>query len=279
MQPAHDEFNPLRQELANAAANFHGHEGQTGQSVKKIARVGGLLYLIIICAGFFGEIFVRQKLVVSADPMKTAMNILSSEQLWRIGIAGDLLQHVCDAGVMVVLYLLLKPVNRHLALAALILNIISSASLVAMKLNQIQALFPLAKQHYLDAFTVEQLNTLSYFSIRSDAYGFGVGLIFFGFECVVLGYLIFKSLYFPRIIGILVMAAGICYVVNSFTLIVSPKLASVLAPAILVPSLIGELTFCLWLIFKGVNMEKWPYPNATSSSIMVANPIMPPIVE
>ncbi len=93
--------------------------------------------------------------------------------------------------------------------------------------------------------------------VAAHDYGFGIGLIFFGCECLVAGYLIFKSGYFPRILGIMIQIAGICYLLNSFTLILSPALAHALFPAILLPSFIGELSMCLWLLFKGVNLAKW----------------------
>jgi hypothetical protein len=98
---------------------------------------------------------------------------------------------------------------------------------------------------------------MAYLSIKADSYGFGVGLIFFGFACLVMGYLIFRSGYLPKIIGVLMQLAGLAYLVNSFALILAPAVAKVLFPAILLPAFVGELTFCLWLIFKGVNLTRW----------------------
>jgi hypothetical protein len=94
-------------------------------------------------------------------------------------------------------------------------------------------------------------------SIRADAYGFGIGLIFFGCGIIILGYLIFKSGYFPKTIGILLQIAGICYLINSFALILYPKLADQLFPFILLPSFVGELSLGLWMLIKGVNTTKW----------------------
>jgi hypothetical protein len=223
-------------------------------SIKKTARVGGILYLIIIVAGIFGELLIKNKIIVSGDPTATASNILHYETLWRIGIASDLLMHVCDVPLMVIFYLLLKPVNKNLALIAVIFNLVQTAAMVALKVNLVQALFPLGMADYLKAFTPDQLSTLSYLSIKSDEYGFGLGLIFFGFECLILGYLIFKSDYLPKIIGVLMQIAGLCYITNSFAMIIAPNTANLL---FMLPPFIAETSFCLWLIIKGVNVPEW----------------------
>ncbi len=223
-------------------------------SPNKYARIGGVLYLIIIIAGLFGQLLVREALVVSGDPTATANKIMNSEMLWRIGITVDLIMQICDLPLMLIFYLLLKPVNKNLALLNLLFNLIQTAVLVANKLNLLTALFLLGDATYLNTFNPDQLNTLSYIYIRLHDAGFGVGLIFFGFVCLIEGYLIFKSKYFPKAIGILMQIAGLCYLINCFTLILAPKFLSVF---VLVPCLIGELSLCLWLIFKGVNLSEW----------------------
>lgn len=226
----------------------------TKTSPQLYARVGGIAYLIIIIAGAFGEMYVRGSLIVSGDASATANNILSHPLLWRIGIAGDLLMHVCDVIVMMCLYVLLKPVHKNLALLALLFNLIQTAVLVANKLNLLMPLFLLNGAAYLKSFNPLQLQSLSYLFLKAHAQGFGVGLIFFGFECLVLGYLIYKSGFLPRVIGVLMQIAGLCYLVNSFALIVAPAFSSI---GLLLPAFIGEFSFCLWLIIKGVNVQKW----------------------
>src|SRR5689334_18566606 len=184
------------------------------------ARIGGVLYLIIIAAGMNGELFVRGSIVVSGDAAATARNLVASSALWRAGIAGDLVMHLCDVGLMLVFYVLLRPVSRNLALLAVLFNLIQTAVLVANKLNLLLPLFLLGDARYLDAFTPQQLQALSYVSLRTHDYGFGFGLMFFGAECLVVGYLIFRSGYFPRALGILMQVAGACYLANSFALVV-----------------------------------------------------------
>ena len=221
------------------------------------ARVGGLLYVIIILAGITGELFVRGSLVVSRDAAATAHNIMASPSLWRAGIAGDLVMHLCDVGLMLVFYVLLRPVSRNLAMLAVLFNLVQTAVLVADKLNLLLPLFLLGDADYLKAFSPAQLQALSYVSLRTHDYGFGFGLIFFGAACLVVGYLIFRSGYLPRAIGVLMQVAGVCYLANSFALVLSPALASKLFPAIMLPPFVAETSLALWLLFKGVDVTKW----------------------
>ena len=221
------------------------------------ARIGGLAYLLIIVAGAFGEMFIRNKLIVSGDATATANNIAASPLLWRIGIAGDLVMHVCDLVVAMVYYLLFKRVNKNLALLGLLFGMIQTAVLVANKLNLVMPLFLLGNDEYLKTFDPHQLQALAYIAIKTHGYGFGIGLIFFGFECLIDGYLIFKSGFLPKFLGVLILVTGLCYLINSFAMILSPKLANSLFPAILAPALIGELSMSLWLFVKGVNLVKW----------------------
>jgi hypothetical protein len=221
------------------------------------ARIGGMLYLLIIVSGMVGEVVVRGKLVVSGDAATTAHNIAASPLLWRVGIASDLIMHVCDVPLMLIFYVLLKPVNKPLALLAVLFNLVQTAALVAYKLTLVVALFLLGDAEYLKAFDLKQLQALTYLSVRADGYGFGMGLIFFGFECLILGYLIRRAGYLPKFLGVLMQVAGLCYLTNSFALLLAPKVAGVLFPAILLPAFVGELSLCLWLLVRGVDIPRW----------------------
>jgi uncharacterized protein DUF4386 len=226
-------------------------------SPQAYARVGGILYLIIIAAGMAGELFFRGSTVVSTDATATARNIMASPELWRAGIAGDLVMHLCDVGVMLVFYVLLRPVSKNLALLALLFNLVQTSVLVANKLNLLMPLFLLGDAGYLKAFTPEQLQALSYVALRTHDYGFGFGLIFFGAECIVVGYLIVRSSYLPRTLGVMMAIAGVCYLTNSFALVLAPTLASRLFPVILLPPFVAELSMALWLLVKGVDLTQW----------------------
>jgi len=196
-------------------------------SPRTLSRICGALYVIVIALGLFGEAFVRDRVA--------AANIHSMEALWRAGIASEFVLLICGIVVNLILFVLLRPVNADLSLLALAFSLVSIAIEAAADLNLVNAL-------YGDAT----------FSIRAHAQGFGVALIFFGCFCVIGGYLIYLSGYFPKAIGVLLQIAGFCYLVNSFALILAPGVAHRIFPAILIPSFIGETSLALWLLFKGV---------------------------
>jgi hypothetical protein len=232
-------------------------DGSSGISPRGYARLGGVLYLIIIIAGMHGELFVRGALVVSRDAAATGQNIIASSTLWRVGVAGDLLMHLCDVPLMLIFFILLRPVSKPLALLAMLFNLVQTCVLVANKLNLLLPLFLLGDAQYLTAFTLEQRQALAYVSLRVHDHGFGIGLIFFGMTTIILGTLIFRSGYLPKWLGILMQLAGVCYLVNSFALILYPPLAARLFPVILLPPFIAELSMALWLLVKGVDAAKW----------------------
>ena len=218
------------------------------------ARIGGVLYLIIIVAGLLGELLIREKLVVPGNATATFDNIRSFEFLWRLGIAANLFHLACSVALALIFYVLLRPVSRDLALLAVLFNLVAITLESASKLFLLPSLFVLSNASYLQSFTPEQLHALAYLSNRSHTYGFNISLIFFGFECLVLGYLIFKSQFLPRILGILMQIAGVCYLTNSFALLLAPALVNI---AVLAPAFIAELSLALWLLVRGVNVETW----------------------
>jgi hypothetical protein len=221
------------------------------------ARIAGVLYLINIACGLFGEIFVRRHLVVAGDALTTTHRIVASEFLFRCGVVGDLIMHITDVPMTVMFYVLLRPVSKDLSLLAALFGMLQTAVLVANKLNLVTVLLLLGGSSYLKAFDPNQLQALASLSLALHEYGFGIGLIFFGVSCMVTGYLMFRSAYFPRTLGVLQAIAGLCYLINSFAQLLSPSLANKMSPTILVPAFIGELATCVWLIVKGINISKW----------------------
>ena len=221
------------------------------------ARIGGVLYLIIIVLGIFGEAFVRDRIFVSGDAAATAANLRSMESLWRLGIATELFLLICAIALTLIFYLLLRPVSKELALLAVFFNLVSVAVEAVAALDLVAALFPLGNAGYLKALPPEQLYVMASLAIKSHSYGFGVALIFFGCVCLILGYLIFKSGFLPKAIGLLMQIAGLSYLTDSFALILAPAFANRIFPAVLVPAFVGEASLCLWLLVKGVNVPKW----------------------
>ncbi|HEX5718441.1 MAG TPA: DUF4386 domain-containing protein [Thermoanaerobaculia bacterium] len=223
-------------------------------SPQTCARIGGALYLIIIVSGVLGELLVRGKLVVPGDATATLDNIRSFEFLWRLGIAANLFHLACSVALGLIFYVLLRPVSRDLALLAVLFNLVAITLESASKLFLLPSLFVLGNASYLQAFTPEQLHVLAYLSNRLHTYGFNISLIFFGFECLLLGYVIFKAQFLPKILGILMQIAGVSYLTNSFALLLAPTLVNI---AVLVPAFIAELSLALWLLVRGVNVQKW----------------------
>jgi hypothetical protein len=221
------------------------------------ARIGGVLYLMNIVLGIFGEAFVRGRLIVSGNPAATAANITSMESLWRFGIAAEFLALICAIGIAMIYFFLLRPVSKELNLLATFLRLVSITVQAVAVLNLIGALFPLGNAASLKAFTPEQLYVLTSFAIRSHGQGFGVALLILGFCFLIHGRLIFRSGFLPKALGILIQVAGLCYLTNSFAVLLAPGVAAILFPAILLPAFVAEASLCVWLIVKGVNVAKW----------------------
>ena len=230
-------------------------------SPQTYARIGGLLYLIIIVAGGFAEGIVRSRLVVPGDAATTAKNIMASEWTWRIAFAGDLAIYACAIPLVLIFYVLLSPVNRNLALLAVFFNLVSIAIEGANALTHFAPLLILNGADYLKVFDPHQLQALAMLFLNLHAYGFAISLTIFSFVLLLEGYLIFNSGYFPKTIGVLVAIAAICYLANSFALFIAPAFQAKIFPAILVPSFIGELSLCLWLLVMGVDVPKWEETN------------------
>ncbi|MFZ1513766.1 MAG: DUF4386 domain-containing protein [Saprospiraceae bacterium] len=226
-------------------------------SPKIYARIGGVLYLIIIVVGLFVEMLIRAKFIVSGNATSTAINIIASEQLLRIGFTSSLIMLMCAIPLALIMYVLLCPVNRNIALLAVFFNLVSIAVEAFNNLNLFAALFPLGSSDYLKAFEPQQLHVLAYHALRMHTSGYNISLVFFGMNCFFWGYLIFKSDYVPKIIGVLLIICSVCYVANSFAWFLAPKFAEMLIPGILIPCFIAESSVCLWLIVKGVNVQKW----------------------
>jgi hypothetical protein len=207
------------------------------------ARIGGALYLLIIVTGILGPLLTRGLLIVPGDIDATARNIAASPELWRLGIALDVVMQLCDVPVMLILFLLLSPVNMQVALLALLFNIVQTATLVANQLTLVAAQLLSPDQPALADVV-----------IRAYSYGEALGLVFFGFTLLGVGYLIRHSEFLPRILGLLVQIGGVCYIVNSFLLLVAPDFAHIV---LLIPSFVAELSLALWLLLKGVDAPKW----------------------
>lgn len=230
------------------------------------ARIGGVLYLLNIVLGFF-SVAVRNKITGSGEAAATAANLASMESLWRLGIAAEFVALLCAIGLGTIYYFLLRPVSKELNLLATFIRVVAIAVQAVVVLNLVAALFPLGNAAYLKAFTLDQLYALVRLAIKSHSYGFGLALLLFGSCFLVHGRLIFESEFLPKILGVLIQIAGVCYLTHSFALFLAPTFADRLFPVILLPAFVGEMSLCLWLIFKGVDASRWrERANRTSPS-------------
>lgn len=237
------------------------------------ARIGGALYLVIILFGMFSEGFVASKLLVAGDAAASARHILAAPGLWQVSVAANVLVVLCAVPLLWIEYLLLRPVSKPLVLLSVLFNLISLAVEAVSKVFLLMVMPILASAEYHHAFGATQLPVLAHLVLRSHDIAFNIALLFFGCTCLLNGYLIFKSSYFPKALGILMQVAGGSYLVACWAALFAPALADVLLPGILLPSLIGELSVCLWLLVKGVNVAQWQAqvsPNQAMRAVVTA---------
>jgi hypothetical protein len=217
------------------------------------ARIAGFFYLLTILTRMFVEIFVRNRLVVSDDAAVTATNIIAHESLWWWGFAGDIIAFASYIALTALLYELFKPVNRSVSLVGAFFGLVASVIQAISSLFHLAPLVLLGGARYLRVFSVEQLQALAlvFLRLRAAAYH-NIGLVFFGLYLLLVGILILKSTFLPRVIGALMMLAGLSYVP-----FLSPELVRSLKPYILIFPAVGQISLCLWLLVMGVNAQRW----------------------
>ena len=230
---------------------------QTGMSPLRLARTAGVFYVLTILAGLFAEIGVRGRLIVPNDPSATAQNILASETLFRLGFAADLVGGAAYVVVTLLLYELLKPGPRPVALLSVLFSLVGSAIGAASAVAHIAPLLLLKGATYLNVFNGPQLQAMALFVLKLHQQGLLVALIFFGCYCLLLGWLIFKSTFMPRTIAVLIAISGAALLANSFGLFVVPPIGNAVNTYVLALDGLGEIALTVWLLVMGVNSAKW----------------------
>jgi len=226
-------------------------------SARLRARISGALYVLCIGCGFFAEMIVRGKLVVYGDAAATAHNIAAAPGLYRAGFFADVTAMTLGVLSSVLLYTLLKVVSRGLALTVLVLDVISNAVTLGGSVLLFAPLIILQGDGYLSVFTAAQLSSLALLSIKLYEAAYAINLGLFSGSCLLTGYLIFRSTFLPRTIGVLLALAGLCYLLNTFVVLMPEGFADYLFPWIFLPILVGEGVVALWLLIAGVNSAKW----------------------
>jgi hypothetical protein len=201
----------------------------------------------------FGQVIVLGRLVVFGDAAATAANILRHERLFWLGFASSLIGVVFHITWALLLYYLFKPVNRRVSLLAAFVILVGCAIQALTSLFYLAPLLVLRGGNSLSAFTAEQLQALALMFLRLNAYAFDIYLVFFGLWCVLIGFLIFRSIFLPRVLGLLLAIAGLGWMTY-----LSPPLAHQLfLPYIAGASALGEIPLLLWLLVVGVNAQRW----------------------
>ena len=226
-------------------------------SPQRYARLAGVLYLVIIAAAMFGEFAVRGSFVVAGDAAATGANIRADPFLFRLGFASDLVAFLSDIGVTMLLYVLLRPVSQPLALLAAFFRLAQTTILGLNLLNHLTASQLLAGAGYLNVFDPAQLDALALMFMERHAFGYDFALVFFGMHCIVAGYLIARSGFFPWILGVLMVVAGFGYIADSYTSFLSPVLNAAIVNVTLVPAVVAEFALTGWLLFRGTNATIW----------------------
>jgi hypothetical protein len=215
------------------------------------ARIAGVFYLLTFLTGGVSA-FVGGRLVVSGDAAATANNILAHQPLFWLGFAADVSVVACYIAVTALFYDLFKPVNRILSLLAAFFSLAGCAIQGFICLFHLVPLVLLGGAQYLSVFKVEQLRALALMFLEFYGQGFNICFVFFGFYCLLIGYLIFRSTFLPRILGVLMAIGGLGWL--TFLL---PPLAEHLWPYIAAPGILGEGSLTLWLLVMGVNVQRW----------------------
>jgi Domain of unknown function (DUF4386) len=221
-------------------------------SPQKIARVAAFVFLIIFFLGMSTELFLRPGMIVPGDAAATVRNIAASEALFRLSLVSDLIRQMFLMLLPLVLYKLLKPVNKDIASLMVIFALASVPISMLNELNHFAVLLLSSGAGYLTAFKADQLNAMVMFFLELRKYGTFISQ-FFSLWVLLLGYLVFKSGFLPRILGILLMLGGLCYTVLAVFFFLFPNFDTMIFGLF---AFIGELLFYLWLLIKGPKDQK-----------------------
>ncbi len=225
-------------------------------SNKNLARLAGFFYLIVAVCGATSELYIRKTIaLVPNDATATANNILNNEFLFRIGFVSDLLMMMSYFLLGLTLYLLLKDTNRRVAQLMVLFNAIGVPLMCLNMLNHFAPLLLLSGAEYLTVFSTEQLNALSLLSLNMHNYGYIIAQVSTGTWLLPLGYLVYKSKFFPKILGILLMVASAGYLADFLIQFLLPNYAPLWTEIVLAPAAIGELSFLLWLLIRGIKHQ------------------------
>src|ERR687885_1826040 len=226
-------------------------------SPRRLARIAGALYLINIVLGAFAIGIVPAIIAVGPDAAATAHNIQTHELLYRLGLAAHVVVTVTNVPLAVIFYELFRVVNRRLALLDACFILVATAIEAAGLLNQFAPLVLLGSGPYASALPAAQLQALASLAGDLSGIGYSIHTVFFGLDIMCMAYLVLRSRFVPRTIGVLLAIDGLAYLVYSFANLLAPRFAAQLVPWIQLPAPIAEGALCLWLLVVGLDVERW----------------------
>jgi hypothetical protein len=225
----------------------------TEASPRSLARMAGVFQGLEGTTATFGQVIVLGRLVVFGKAAATSANILTHERLFWLGFASSLIGVVFHIAWALLLYDLLKPVNRRVSLFAMFVILVGCAIQTLTSVLYLAPMLVLNAGSSLSALAAEQLQALAYVFIRLNGYAFNTYLVFFGLWCVLIGVLIFRSTFLPRVLGVLLAISGLGWMIY----LVPPLAVRLFVPYIAGASAVGEIPLLLWFLVVGVNNERW----------------------
>jgi len=225
------------------------------------ARLTGVFYLITIVAGIFAQGFISERLVSAGDASVTATNVLTHQSLYRLGFTVYLIEMASQITMTALFYELLKPVSRSVSLLSAVFSYIGCGIKTFSRLFYFAPLLVLGGAHYLSVFNTEQLQALTLLFLKVNDQGAAIALVFFGFSTLLKGWLVIKSTFLPRWLGVLSVLGGFGWLA-----FLSPSLGSQLFPYIVAVGLLGSLATIVWLLVVGVNEQRWKEQAAAAAA-------------
>lgn len=220
------------------------------------ARAAGFFWLMTILTGMFAFL-IGGTFVVPGDAATTATNIMANESLYRWSVAANLIATACYLAVTLLIYVLLKPVSRNISLLGAFFSLTGCATGSLSGLLFLAPIGILDGARHLSGFPVEQLQVQALTFVTLSLQAGDIGLVFFGLHVLTVGYLIRRSTFLPRILGALLIVTGVCYLTNSFANVLALPFKAYLLPFVAVGGLVGEGSLSLWLLVKGMNVQRW----------------------
>ena len=226
----------------------------SGESIQTYARVAGVLGLITLVAGGFGEAYVPGQIIVAGNAAATADNLRTSETLFRWGFAAYMVEALCDVGLTMLFFVLFRPVHWNLALLSAYIRIISTAGFAAAMVLYFGASQVARSADQLSALTATQQAALTLVLMKMSGFGQSLFSMFYGAGSLILGWLMYRSGFVPRILGALMATMGIAFMARTFLLVLAPAFAS---PLLLATGALAFPPLTFWLLWKGVDVAKW----------------------